>query len=150
MAYRLDKLDLMHQHCADLQVRVEYAPLGPRRHGSYVPDYELIVLHPKLTRAQEMCAIAHELGHRLFGDRCSSPPGERRAWEYAAALLITPDEYRAAELQVGHHPSALAEELEVTAKAIDGWGRWWRKRGQYIDRCQLEFQYELDDHELVP
>ena len=62
----------------------------------------------------------------------STPANERRAWEYAGALLISPVEYATAESRVGCHAGALASELEVTVRVIEGWRRWWEKRGQFL------------------
>lgn len=127
-----DRLDLLFQHCADLGIDVEWADLGDTRHGEYHLDGDRIVLSLRLTRRQTIACLAHELGHRAFGDRCSTAAVERRAWEYAAAFLITPTEYERAEAHVGHHLAALAIELEVTPKVIDAWRRWWEKRGQHL------------------
>lgn len=123
---------MMFRHCADLGVEVDWADLGDRRRGGYRWQDDSIVLSLRLTRAQAASTLAHELGHQRFGDRCSSPPAERRAWEYGAALLISPGEYRAAEMLVGHHVSALAIELGVTPKLIGAWRRWWETKGRPI------------------
>lgn len=66
-----------------------------------------------------LCALAHELGHAFYND----PPGhtgkcERRADRFAARLLISPVEYRAAEETYGPHPARLAAELGVTTHLI--------------------------------
>lgn len=127
----------MYVHCADLGIDVEWADLGPYRRGEYEWRGNAIVLSPHLTERQATSTLAHELGHQKFGDRCSSPAGERRAWEYGAAMLISPEEYRAAEDLVGHHTSALAIELEVTPRLIEAWRRWWEKRGRMLTRQQI-------------
>lgn len=44
---------------------------------------------------------------------------ERLADEYAARLPITPQEYRRAEIEVGHHIEAIATELEVTQHPVN-------------------------------
>lgn len=127
-----DRLDVLFQHCADLGIEVEWADIGDRRRGEYSWRQDRIVLNLRLTAAQAASTLAHELGHQRFGDRCSSPRAERRAWEYGAAFLITPAEYRAAERLVGHHLSALAIELGVTPKLIEAWRRWWETRGRRL------------------
>lgn len=127
-----DHLDVLFQHCADLNIEVDWADLGDKRHGEYHWQDDRIVLSPRLTAAQATACLAHELGHQKFGDRCSDPAAERRAWEYGAAFLIRPEEYRAAERLVGHHVSALAIELGVTPKLIEAWRRWWEKRGRLL------------------
>lgn len=133
-----DRLDTMFQHCADLEVDVEWDDLGTKRRGHYEWRGDTIVLNPRLTAAQAAATLAHELGHRRFGDTCSTPTGERRAWEYGAALLISHAEYRAAERAVGHHLSALAIELGVTPKLIEAWRRWWEKRGHLLQPERLQ------------
>lgn len=117
-------------HCADLGLDVEWDDLGAKRRGEYRRDRDLIKLNPRLTRRQATATLAHELGHEKFGDTCTTPANERRAWEYGAALLVTPAEYRKAEAEVGHHLAALAIELEVTPKCIDAWRRWWLRTSE--------------------
>lgn len=122
----------------DLGIEVDWADLGDRRRGEYHWRHDRIVLSLRLTRAQAASTLAHELGHQRLGDRCSSPPAERRAWEYGAAFLITPREYAAAEDLVGHHVSALAIELGVTPKLIEAWRRWRETRGRQLKERQRE------------
>lgn len=112
---------------------VEWAELRPGRRGAYYLATDRIELGQHLTRRQAAASLAHELGHRRFGDSCSTPPIERRAWEYGAAMLIAPTEYRAAESIVGPSPQSLAIELEVTPKLIEAWRRWWLRRGQFLE-----------------
>jgi predicted HD phosphohydrolase len=130
MASSRDRLDALFQHCADLGVDVRWQDLGETRRGEYHPQTDTIVLSPRLTARQVVACLAHELGHRRFGHTCSSPANERRAWEYAAALVITPAEYAVAEARVGPDPAGLAIELAVTPRLIEAWRRWWRKCGQ--------------------
>lgn len=127
-----DRLDTLFRHCADIGLQIDWADLGPARHGEYRATSDRVTLNLRLTRRQTISVLAHELGHRQFGDRCSTPVVERRAWEYAAAFLITPSEYARAERAVGCHEGALAAELEVTPKVIEAWRRWWLKRGQFL------------------
>ncbi len=124
-----DRLDQLFQHCADLGIDVEWRDLGEWRRGEYRRDDRLIVLNPRLTGRQVVACLAHELGHARFGHGCSSPANERRAWEYAAALVLSPAEYAAAEARVGPDPAGLALELAVTPQLIWSWRRWWHKRG---------------------
>lgn len=128
------RLDLLFQHCADLDVMVEWADLGGRHHGFYRHRDDTIVLDLRLTRAQATACLAHELGHQRFGDTCSTPANERRAWQYGAALVITPREYERAEASVGHHLGALASELGVTPRLIEAWREWWETRGREASR----------------
>lgn len=122
------RLDLLYAHCADLGIEVEWDHLLPHFRGVYLDDVRRIILDHALTRVQATATLAHEVGHEAFGDRCSTPTHERRAWEYGASLIITPDDYAAAEAAVGCHPGALAVELEVTPKVIHAWRRWYLRR----------------------
>lgn len=125
------RLDELYQHCADLGIDVAWRDLGQRR-GEYRDAERLIVLNPALTEAQVVASLAHELGHCRFRDTCSTPRNERRAWQYAAALLLTPHEYRRAELLVGPHAGAMAVELGVTVRLIEAWRDWWQTRGRHL------------------
>jgi uncharacterized protein DUF955 len=131
---RIDRLDLALRHCADLCIDVEWADLGEYRRGEYRRHHPgRITLNWRLTLQQSAATLGHELGHERFGDTCSTPANERRAWEYGAALLIKPREYREAERLVGHHLSALAIELGVTPKLIEAWRRWWKTKGKALE-----------------
>jgi hypothetical protein len=127
-----DRLDLALQHCADLGIDVEWRDLGSARRGGYGWQDNTIVLSPRLTTVQAVCSLWHELGHHRFGDRCSSKAGEARAWQYAAAVLVTPAEYAEAERLVGSHENALALHLRVTVRVIRSWRRWWETRGRWL------------------
>lgn len=121
-------MDLLYAHCADLGLEVEWADLGERRRGHYLDDSRTIVLNRRMTRHQATAALAHEVGHAVFGDRCSTPAAERRASEYGACLIINVKAYQAAERLVGHHAGALADELGVTPHLIEAWRRWYHRR----------------------
>jgi len=129
----VDRFDAALQHCADLGVSVEWDDMGEYRRGGYERDDGKITLSPRLTVRQATATLGHELGHEKFGHGCSNPTNERRAWEYGAALLVTPAAYRAAEEAVGHRLAALAIELGVTPKLIEAWRRWWETKGQFLD-----------------
>lgn len=122
------KFDALLAHCGDLGIEVEWEDLGARRRGEYRDDDQLIVLNCRLTRVQAIATLAHEIGHATFGDRCTNPRNERRAWEYGAALTIEVEEYAAAEHLVGCHVGALAHALDVTPKLVDAWRRWFERR----------------------
>ena len=132
-----DRLDELFRHCADLGVDVMWKDLGDKRRGEYHRDDDTIVLSPRLTGRQAVACLAHELGHHRFGHACSSPANERRAWEYGAALVLTPAEYAVAEARVGRHPGALAIELGVTPQLVEAWRRWWHKRGARVSPAVL-------------
>jgi hypothetical protein len=130
MATSRDRLDELLSHCADLGVQLEWLDLGETRRGEFRRQANTIVLNTRLTRRQAVACLAHELGHQHFGDGCSTPANERRAWEYAGALVIAPAEYAVAEERVGPDPAALSLELAVTPPLIQGFRRWWRARGR--------------------
>ncbi|MFS3128683.1 ImmA/IrrE family metallo-endopeptidase [Nocardioides sp. Bht2] len=123
------RLDLLYAHAADLGLRVEWADLGPRRRGQYCDESREVTLNHRLSRSQATATLAHEIGHAVFGDRCTSPKVERRADEYGASLIINVKDYKRAERLVGSHVGALADELEVTAKMVEAWRRWYLRRG---------------------
>ena len=131
------RLDDLFRHCADLQVDVEWGDLGDDTRGEYDSEGDVIRLHHALTEREVVSVLAHEIGHRHFGDVESTAGNERRAWEYAAAMLLTPEEYEVAESIAGHHPCALALELGVTPELIVAWRRWWTRRGQFLPRWKL-------------
>lgn len=127
------RLDELFHHCADLGVNVVYEDLSHLSHrGEWRWWEDVIALHHKLTVAQTVSVLGHEVGHVVFGDVCSTPAVERRAWEYAASMLVTPVEYAAAETLVGCHVGALAKELEVTTKLVEAWRRWWLMKGRHL------------------
>lgn len=133
-----DRLDELFQHCADIGIDVEWADLGEHRRGEYRHYERRIVLNRRLSRAQLISTLAHEIAHAKFGDTCSTDHAERRAWQYAAAFLITPAQYATAERLVGHHPAALAVELGVTRRVIESWCDWWKSRGRHLRRRDVE------------
>lgn len=132
-----DRLDELFKHCADLGIEVDWDDLGEYRRGEYRWHENAIRLNLRLTRAQATATLAHELGHQRFGDTCTTVANERRAWEYGAAMLISPTEYQRAEQLVGHHSAALAIELGVTPKLVEAWRRWWEKRGRDLEERRL-------------
>ena len=88
----------------------------------------MILLDSRLVAREEVCTLAHELGHAFHRHPSSGSSGssgaradvEAQADEYAAMLLISEDEYRRAEVEVGcSHPGALAEALDVDARIVE-------------------------------
>lgn len=102
--------------------------MGDLRRGVYLDDFNLIILNNALTTNQATAALAHEIGHAVFGDRCTDPARERRADEYGASLIITVRDYKRAERLVGCHLGALADELEVTPRLVEAWRRWYQRQ----------------------
>ena len=73
-----------------------------------------------MSERRTVSVIAHELGHWWYGDWCSGPPAEHRAWRFAGSMLIDPAEYANAELE--HHAAgAIARTLGVLTDVIHGY-----------------------------
>jgi len=98
-------------------VTLALAHLEPPLRGHYDATRAEIIVDIKLTLAETKEALAHELGHAHYGDRCSDGPLERRAWRRAAALLVDVDEYRHAEA-IEPDPEFIADELGVTRRIV--------------------------------
>lgn len=104
-------------------VRVgETTDLDPEWNGMYLHDRRLILIRKGLDYWKRRSVLAHELGHAFYGDEQHGDPRlELRADQYAARLLISEDEYRAAEHLHGPHPGAIAHELGVTPDVVTTW-----------------------------
>lgn len=107
-----------------LDVRVAWVRLDGEA-GRWVPDRSMILLDSRLVAREEVCTLAHELGHAFHRHPASGSSGPRadveaQADEYAAMLLISAEDYRRAEVEVGcSHPGALAEVLDVDARIVE-------------------------------
>lgn len=96
---------------------VEYAPLR-NRDGEYRDDLKRIRLREGMPIRLLRSVLAHELGHAVFGDvpsmfGPSNAKMERRASEWAALRLITPDQYREVEQIRDGHVASMAHDLGV-------------------------------------
>lgn len=85
-----------------------------------------ITLRRGLGYINRRCTLAHELGHCVLGHDPAATGWikdrqERDADQWAARLLISAVEYRAAEHLHGPHPGAIAAELEVTKHLVEVW-----------------------------
>lgn len=114
-------------------LRVGWRDLG-RRHGEFHSS-GLILLNPKRTMFTQRITLAHELGHAAYGHAWTVDPSkhayqERLADEYAASLLITREDYLAAETLAGPHTGALARELGVTPQIVEAWRRHYTSRAR--------------------
>ena len=123
------KIDLLHQYAGDMGLEVMVDDLGPHRRGAYLDDHRLILISPRLTVAQTVATLAHEIGHAAFRDRRTSERLEQRADQMGASLAIEAEEYALAESRVGCHPGALASELGVTPRLVLAWRTWWETKG---------------------
>lgn len=90
--------------------------------GQYLHHRRLILLHQGLDPWTRKSTLAHELGHAYYGDDIHGDPRmERRADQFAAQILITPDMYKNAEKLHDGHTGAIAYELGVTPHLVKTW-----------------------------
>ena len=90
--------------------------------GLYLHHRRMIFLRQDLDRFTRRATLAHELAHAFHGDEAFGDPRlERRANQWAAQLLISEDEYRAAETLHGAHVGDIAHELGVTPDVVNTW-----------------------------
>lgn len=93
---------------------------GEYRHGPRV-----IAISPRCSKTQARCALAHELGHAVYGDDAErgvvSLMQERRATRWAAMTLIDPVQYIYVARAYDEDPWALARELDVTPDIVTAW-----------------------------
>ncbi len=108
--------------------------------GGYDPRSATVRLAPGLSARTAGSVLAHEIGHAALGHTPTADPGarrrqERRADEWAARRLITPEAYAAAERIRGGHPPSLAFELGVTVELVLAYQRLLRRIGDvvYVD-----------------
>lgn len=104
-------------HAASLGVTVHVAHIDGAR-GFYDADRKMAVYGFDLTPIEQVCVLAHELGHAYYDHRCR---GDQRAEDdadfYAACLLIDPHRFRAAA-RINADPAAIADELDVEERLV--------------------------------
>lgn len=83
-----------------------------------------IIVDIRLTMAEKKEALAHEIGHMIEGDTCTTDANERRAFRHAARILIDLTDYVIAE-SINHDPQAIADELGVTRRMVRVYQREW-------------------------
>lgn len=88
------------------------------RQAYWVQAMDAIVLRDAMTQRRTKSLLAHELGHAHYGDWCSAPKAEKRAWRYAANLLIDPDAFDDAVHVYGPHMGAIARQLDVLVDVV--------------------------------
>lgn len=113
--------DKLHALADSLGVEVVWHRHGPK--GLWNPGPRMITLREGMGWRKERSTLAHELGHAIHNDlpttdRRLHARQEDRADAFAVRLLITPDEYAAAEAIHGPHTGALAVELGITNHLI--------------------------------
>ncbi|MBP3978896.1 ImmA/IrrE family metallo-endopeptidase [Microbacterium sp. BLY] len=105
----------------DLGIRI--VERGGPTPGGFQPVTRTIRLAPGMSRRTTRSILAHELGHAHLGHQPTREAAlrarqERQADEWAAARLITPTAYAAAEQLRGPHPPSIAFELDVTIEVV--------------------------------
>lgn len=101
---------------------IETDDLRPEWDGMYLHHRRLILLRKGLDPWKKRTIFAHELAHAFYRDEIHGDPRtELRANQWAAQLLISKDEYRAAEEIHGPHIGAIAYELGVTPEVVTTW-----------------------------
>lgn len=119
MSYVEDRLADM---LAGLDVHlVESARLDARFNAVWHPASRTVIVRRGLDPVTHTCAIAHELGHIVNGDTCSSPRAERLADEWAAQQLIQADRVEDVAADCDGAPTAIAAELGVTPHLLSVW-----------------------------
>jgi hypothetical protein len=116
--------------------------------GGYHEGSSTIRLDPKLPRRVARSVLAHEIAHHVFGDH-PSPYGpvrakqERRANEWAALRLITPESYAEAERNRGGHVESMAFDLDVTPEIVRAFQQVLLRLGDttYVDPRMGAGQY---------
>lgn len=102
-------------HAEDMGATVHWALDLPER-GRYYPNGVIVIRHG-MTERRTVSTLAHELAHHYYGDPLCTPAVNRRAWRWAARLLVPCDAYAEAE-QHHHAPGALAQHLGVTTEIV--------------------------------
>ena len=101
-----------------LGVRVQLAHIDSDEiEAHYDVETATVTVDLGLTWCEVKDALAHELGHALYGHHCSTPANERAADRRAAELLIDPLAYRTAEI-LDPDPQAIADEIGVTRRIV--------------------------------
>ena len=96
------------------------------RPGGYHAGTTTIRLHPGMSRRVARSVLAHEIAHHVFGDQPTQygpvrAKQERRANEWAALQLITPQSYADVEAQRQGHLASMAYDLGVTLELIEAY-----------------------------
>lgn len=114
---------------SSMDVFVDFDDMGwlPKGHkGGWFPKFEVILLAQNLNHIDQLCTLAHELGHAHHGHVPGaqgwwSARQEQQADQFAVELLISPVEYELAENLYGSNHTTIAHELGVTTRLIATW-----------------------------
>jgi len=119
-----------------------------RHLGGYHAGSKTVRLDPSMPRRVARSVLAHEIAHHVFADE-PSPYGpvtakqERRANEWAALQLITPEAFAEAEKTRNRHTPSMAFDLDVTPEIVDAYRRVLVRIGDttYVDAKMGAGQY---------
>lgn len=121
-------MERLYDAAAAMGVSVVERYLPGRQRGRYIHVKRRIILNARLQNRQKAHTLGHELGHAHHGHEHIDCPGsmigirqERKADEYAAALLIDSFDYEVTERMYGPHIPMLAVQLGVTVPMIYAW-----------------------------
>ncbi|WP_313548985.1 ImmA/IrrE family metallo-endopeptidase [Corynebacterium sp.] len=119
-------MSTVEDRLADLLVEqgvrlLETDMLHPRFNAVFHNASRAIIVRSDLDPVTRVCAIAHELGHAVNNDSCSSPRAERLADEWAAQSIIDHSIVEDVAQDCGGAPSAIAAELGITPHLLSVW-----------------------------
>lgn len=121
-------LDTLLSRCQAQGVTVTWTHLPPGWEGAWHRSSRTIHLAPRLADWQAIPVLLHEMTHaHLDHDGHQAAAVERRIDEAVARTLLDHQQVALAEAAVGHHPGALATELDVPVWVIEAWRRTLRR-----------------------
>lgn len=94
--------------------------------GGYHDGLARIRLDPGQSIRAQRSFLAHEIAHALFRDSPSpyavvAMKQERRAWNWAARYLITPEGFALTERMREGHSASMAYDLGVTVELVEAY-----------------------------
>lgn len=97
-----------------------------RHLGGYHHASSTVRLDPDMPRRVARSVLAHEIAHAVFHDQPAAhgparAKQERRANEWAALRLITPEAFADVERHRGGHSPSMAHDLAVTTELVDAY-----------------------------
>lgn len=116
-------LELVRE-AANAGAAVHLAYLAPPLRAHYDVTRGEIIIDIRLTMAEKKEALAHEIGHAIEGDDCTTDATERRAWRHASRILVDLTDYVIAE-GIDSDPQLIADELGVTRRVVRTYQREW-------------------------
>lgn len=139
MTTRPDR-DIPHLHALAADMGLTIVERRGSRRGGYHDGLKQIRINPGMSRRATRSVLAHEIAHALFRDVPShhgpvNAKQERRADEWAALYLITPDAFADAEKHRGGHSPSMAYDLDVTVELVEAFRRVLLRVGDtvYVD-----------------